>query len=333
MTTATTKKARCVATYKNGNPCRAYAVHGYLCGQHQHLRTSAEVRAKITEIERQNAERERQFNEILAQEAHTRLLTAEVLAIPSSGGMYRSRQVFVSAEDVNKIGWDSIFPDRFDSADRRFTPYRDQRRELPTGWMHINGLESQRARQSELGRLTGSISTWGLNARQFVKSNLLCREMKPYDEDFPGAKRAKISAIVNCPNPRVGPSPAHRSESQCIPCRRETQAMHNLLRRINEEDGACEHGLGCWPSLNTVIDQGGGRCYYCGVSVTRGLGKNTDACRDHYIPVSRGGSHCKDNAVLACRHCNGSKHDNMPPPTRETAAPALARDTIRAIAS
>ena len=347
MTTATTKKIRCVAAYKNGNPCRAYAVHGYLCGQHQHLLTSAEVQVKIAEIERQDAERERQFNEILAQDAHTRLHAAPALAIPASGGWsdfcYRlvgwsdssgtpvSRLPFCGldnmvrknpwsswssnlnvdvdwADMVNKVGEDSIF--RFRYAARKFTPYR-------------GGLESQREEQAALWRLPSPMArpaSWGLEVQGFVKSGLLCREMKSYGDVFPGAKREKIDTYVNCPNPRVGPSPAHRSERQCLPCQRETQAMHALSRRVNEENGACEHGPNCWPTLDAVIDLGGGRCHYCRVSVTIGIGKNTDACRDHYIPVSRGGLHCKDNVVLACRHCNGSKHDNMPPSPRETAA-------------
>ena len=85
MTAVTAENTRCVATYKNGNPCRSYAVHEYLCARHQHLCASAEVLKRIAEIGRQNAERVRRINEIAAQEAHTRLLTAPALEIPSWG--------------------------------------------------------------------------------------------------------------------------------------------------------------------------------------------------------------------------------------------------------
>ncbi len=35
--------------------------------------------------------------------------------------------------------------------------------------------------------------------------------------------------------------------------------------------------------------------------------------RDHRIPLSKGGTHTKDNVVAACRHCNSSKKDGDEP--------------------
>ena len=119
MTAATTEKTRCVATYMNGNPCRAYAVHDYLCTRHQRLCASTEVQMQI-------ADKERRINEIVAQEVHTRLLTAPAFAIPSPDHPYGH-------------------PTHCKS----FTPFRKM-------------LEWQRERQSELGHLTGSICAWGL---------------------------------------------------------------------------------------------------------------------------------------------------------------------------
>ena len=298
MATAASEKTRCVGTYKNGNPCRAYAVQGYLCNRHQHLCASAEVQIKVANIEREIAGKERRINEIEAQEAHTRLLTAPAFDIPLSGTSYIGNAPFVPFDVwddiVNRYGTDSIFSD-----DRpfRFPPYR-------------SALEYARERQAELCCLTGSIC-WGQHIRTFYRSNLLCPERTVSDED--GYK------IIRCINPL---DKEKRGKGKCLPCRRRTQAMHARWRRDSEEAGACEHGPGCWPSLYDVIAQGGGHCYYCGVSVTRGTGKSTDACRDHYIPVSRHGLHCKDNAVLACRHCNISKQDKMPSATRETVPPA-----------
>ena len=264
---ATAEKPRCIAAYKNGNSCRAYAVHDYLCTQHQHLRASAEVQTKI-------AEKEQRYNEIASAEVHIRLHTAPRL------------------QPLTPV---SYITSRF-----RFTPYQ-------------NGLKFQREEQDSLCRVVSPICSWSLVTREYPRSNLLCTELKQNDEVFPGGNR---TSFIFCPNPRV------RGRTKCLPCRRETQAIHAQWRRYNEEDGACEHGPGCWPSLDDVIAQGCGRCYYCGVSVTRGTGKNTDACRDHYIPVSRGGLHCKNNVVLACRHCNGSKHDKMPSHIQETVVPA-----------
>ena len=297
---ATAEKPRCIAVYKNGNPCRAYAVHGYLCTRHQHLRASTEMQMKIAEIERRNSERERRINEIVAQEAHTRLLTAPVFEVPSSGSYYSGDTSFIPFDlwddIVNRYGTDTIFPyARSFTGSGGFLPYR-------------NLLEHARERQAELCRLTGSIR-WGQYVRKFYRSNLLCREFWASSED--GYK------IIRCINPL---DKEKRGKGKCLPCRRKTQAMYARWRRDSEEAGACKHGSDCWPSLDTVITLGRGCCYYCGVSVTRGTGKNTNACRDHYIPVSRGGPHCKDNVVLACRHCNGNKHDNMPPPPRETPA-------------
>ena len=49
-----------------------------------------------------------------------------------------------------------------------------------------------------------------------------------------------------------------------------------------------------------------GRCYYCGQK----LGKPYHV--DHVIPLSRGGSNAPENIVLACSHCNLSKHNRLP---------------------
>jgi len=42
-------------------------------------------------------------------------------------------------------------------------------------------------------------------------------------------------------------------------------------------------------------------CIYCG-------GKN-DLTLDHIVPLIKGGVHCEDNLVVACRSCNSSKQD------------------------
>jgi 5-methylcytosine-specific restriction endonuclease McrA len=46
-----------------------------------------------------------------------------------------------------------------------------------------------------------------------------------------------------------------------------------------------------------------GRCYYCGLE--------RKLTQDHVVPLSKGGSHSKDNVVAACRSCNSSKGDRL----------------------
>jgi 5-methylcytosine-specific restriction endonuclease McrA len=49
-----------------------------------------------------------------------------------------------------------------------------------------------------------------------------------------------------------------------------------------------------------------GRCFYC----KKDLGKKYH--RDHIIPLSKGGHHCRSNLALACPPCNMRKHDKDP---------------------
>lgn len=48
------------------------------------------------------------------------------------------------------------------------------------------------------------------------------------------------------------------------------------------------------------------RCYWCSTSITKTYHI------DHYEPLSKGGEHLIQNIVLACPHCNMSKHDKDP---------------------
>ena len=40
-----------------------------------------------------------------------------------------------------------------------------------------------------------------------------------------------------------------------------------------------------------------------------GLKTNSKKAVDHYYPLSRDGEHLIENIILACPHCNMSKHD------------------------
>jgi 5-methylcytosine-specific restriction endonuclease McrA len=53
----------------------------------------------------------------------------------------------------------------------------------------------------------------------------------------------------------------------------------------------------------TVFARDSHRCQYCG-SAAESI--------DHVVPRSRGGLHCWDNVVAACRRCNTRKEDRLP---------------------
>lgn len=66
--------------------------------------------------------------------------------------------------------------------------------------------------------------------------------------------------------------------------------------------------------IETLVARFSGRCVYCGKHVNTGeRGPHPDApSRDHFIPLSRGGSRGAKNTVLACHSCNQAK-GNMDP--------------------
>lgn len=55
----------------------------------------------------------------------------------------------------------------------------------------------------------------------------------------------------------------------------------------------------------SILEAIGHRCFYC-------LRSGLKLCMDHFVPLSKGGRHCIENLVPACKHCNGSKWSNMP---------------------
>lgn len=51
-----------------------------------------------------------------------------------------------------------------------------------------------------------------------------------------------------------------------------------------------------------VFEADGFRCYLC-----KKVFEASDLQVDHIVPVSRGGTHTRDNVATACGHCNASK--------------------------
>ena len=57
------------------------------------------------------------------------------------------------------------------------------------------------------------------------------------------------------------------------------------------------------------------KCSVCGIlkpaeafHVVRKTGSLRPACRDHFVPVSKGGHHTKENIIPACGICNCEKY-------------------------
>lgn len=80
---------------------------------------------------------------------------------------------------------------------------------------------------------------------------------------------------------------------------------HTTARRARKQEATGSHTTVEWRS---ILKAHGYRCTYCGTkqSLTVRL------TRDHYIPLSKGGSNFASNIVPACRPCNGAKHARDP---------------------
>lgn len=56
-----------------------------------------------------------------------------------------------------------------------------------------------------------------------------------------------------------------------------------------------------------ILEAYGHCCAYCRFP----FGPDRKATQDHFIPVSKGGHHTKENIVPACGKCNCSKHNHV----------------------
>lgn len=80
------------------------------------------------------------------------------------------------------------------------------------------------------------------------------------------------------------------------------------IRRARRRDIVCTL---TWEEWLKIIQDSGNACAYC----KRGFGPALKAEQDHIIPISKGGSHTKENVQPVCRSCNSSKCNRDAPVT------------------
>lgn len=79
--------------------------------------------------------------------------------------------------------------------------------------------------------------------------------------------------------------------------RRAYRLNHGVSRRTS-----AGHHLVGYKTLESMFEEQGGRCKYCGVAL------DDSYHIDHVIPLARGGTHERSNLVLSCAPCNLSKN-------------------------
>lgn len=80
---------------------------------------------------------------------------------------------------------------------------------------------------------------------------------------------------------------------------KHTEKMTPILTQTESRRWVCVSDVGIDPLIRKkALQRTYCRCIYCG---NRGLSV------DHYVPVSRGGSHNLDNLFACCKSCNSGK--------------------------
>ena len=81
---------------------------------------------------------------------------------------------------------------------------------------------------------------------------------------------------------------------------RSVKSNYKHRRRAQESGGISSGDLKRWVAAEQKV------CYWCDNACP------DDYTIDHYEPLSRGGKHEAENLVIACRHCNVTKHAKDP---------------------
>lgn len=86
---------------------------------------------------------------------------------------------------------------------------------------------------------------------------------------------------------------------------KENRKKSKAVRRASMYNVECTLTKQEWEKIKEEYDY---KCAYCGCDSEK-------LTQDHYIPISKGGSHTADNIVPACFPCNRKKWDRLPDET------------------
>lgn len=137
-----------------------------------------------------------------------------------------------------------------------------------------------------------------------TKECVKCGEIKPKSEFFKAKgktdgydNRCKECEKLRLRRERNMQPKVHRTPEE-IKIRKKLQ-KHK--RRFREQQGKIKPN-----EIRELKIKQNNRCYWCSTSIAKTYQI------DHYEPLSKGGEHLIENIVLACPHCNMSKHDKDP---------------------
>ena len=137
-----------------------------------------------------------------------------------------------------------------------------------------------------------------------VKECIKCGEIKPKSEFFKSKgnldgydNRCKECEKLRLRRERNMQPKVHRTPEE-IKIRKKLQ-KHK--RRFREQQGKIKPN-----EIRELKIKQNNRCYWCRTSIAKTYQI------DHLMPLSKGGEHLIENIVLACPHCNMSKHDKDP---------------------
>lgn len=135
-----------------------------------------------------------------------------------------------------------------------------------------------------------------------------CRETKPLSDFYPGRVAARIPGgpgyCKACSRARqrqaYAANPAHFSAKDKAWQRRNPEKVLAMVAQRRAREAGAE---GTFTAIEWATKKAdfGHRCAYC-------LRQDDRLTRDHIVPLARGGKHCEENIVPACRSCNSRKY-------------------------
>lgn len=187
---------------------------------------------------------------------------------------------------------------------------RDNEKRIAKGWRDINADVDQWKKRIEF--FAGCKADIERNSNKF---ELNLKHIEGYEPQIVTCKHCGKRWIF-WPNhrkkwARVKNAPVFCSK-KCNYKHYKTGTISDRLRRYGRANEYRE----CI-TLDEVIEKDNGICYLCGCKTSKAdswLDANghfvcgdTYPTRDHVIPISKGGTHTRDNVRLACRKCNSRK--------------------------